>query len=148
MTITLPHEYGYVLLAATSTLFVNTLHSMFTSVARKKAGVKYPAAYASNEAAEKDPNVYVFNCAQKSHANFTENLTPFLGALLVSGLRYPVLAAALGAGWAACRAVYAWGYVKSGPGGRILGSALAGLIDISLKFMAIYTSVKFVLELQ
>ena len=56
--------------------------------------------------------------AQRAHANFTENLTPFLGGLLIAGLRFPVVAGGLGAGWVLARIIYAWGYAKNGPKGR------------------------------
>ncbi|KAK3904968.1 hypothetical protein C8A05DRAFT_31225 [Staphylotrichum tortipilum] len=146
MAITLPNEYGYVLLAASSTFFVNTLHTMLTSSARKKSGIKYPNSYASAEQADKDPKAFAFNCAQRAHNNFTENLTPFLGALLISGLRYPVYAAGLGALWSAGRVMFALGYTSSGPQGRILGSALGALSDIVLKLAAAYTALGFALE--
>ncbi|KAJ9142734.1 hypothetical protein NKR23_g7024 [Pleurostoma richardsiae] len=144
-SIEIPSEYGYVLLAATSTFFVNTYHMILTSQARKKSGILYPAAYASNEVAEKDPKAYAFNCAQRAHANYTENLTPFLGSLLISGLRYPLLAAGIGGAWALSRVIYAYGYVKSGPKGRTRGSGGSFLCDTTMKFMALYTSVMFVL---
>ncbi|KAL2136778.1 hypothetical protein VTI74DRAFT_1430 [Chaetomium olivicolor] len=140
MVITLPQEYGYVLAAATSTFFVNTFHSFLTSSHRKAANVKYPTTYVSTEQAEKDPKAYAFNCAQRAHANFTESLTPFLGALLVSGLKYPVYAAALGAVWSISRIVYALGYTKNGPQGRTAGALPASLSDLALKLMAAYTS--------
>ena len=57
--------------------------------------------------------------AQRSHANFTENQISFLGALLISGLRYPVASAVLGAGWAVSRVFYAIGYSAGGPKGRM-----------------------------
>lgn len=47
--------------------------------------------------------------AQRAHANFTENLTPFMATLLASGTRYPVQAAAMGAGWLVSRMVYTAG---------------------------------------
>lgn len=58
--------------------------------------------------------------AQRAHANFTENLTPFLGALLISGIQYPLFAASLGAVWSAARVVFALGYTSSGPQGRVV----------------------------
>jgi glutathione S-transferase len=60
--IVLPSDYGYVLFAAASTYFVNFYHIILTSSARKASGIIYPAAYASNEQAEKDPKAYAFNC--------------------------------------------------------------------------------------
>ncbi|KAK0619316.1 hypothetical protein B0T14DRAFT_205627 [Immersiella caudata] len=146
MTITLPAEYGAVLLAATSTFFVNVYHSGLTSKKRKAAGIAYPTAYASTELADKDPKAHAFNCAQRAHNNFTESLTPFLGALLITGLRFPVAAAYAGGLWSLGRAWYAHGYVSNGPKGRMVGSLIATLVDIGLKLAAAYTSVMFVLE--
>ncbi|CEI65739.1 hypothetical protein FVEN_g7578 [Fusarium venenatum] len=143
LVLELPAEYGYVLVAATSTFFINTLHVVLTSKARKRSGLKYPIPYASNDLAEKDAEAYKFNCAQRSHANFTENQISFLGALLISGLRYPVASAVLGAGWAASRVFYAIGYSAGGPQGRMGGSIGSTLCDVSLKFMAAYTSIMY-----
>ncbi|KAF4334364.1 glutathione S-transferase [Fusarium beomiforme] len=140
-----PKEYGYVLVAATSTFFINTLHMVLTSKARKRSGIRYPVAYASNELAEKDAEAYRFNCTQRAHANFTENQISFLGALLISGLRFPVASAVLGAGWAASRAFYAIGYSAGGPKGRTAGSIGAFLCDVPLKFMAAYTAIMYAL---
>lgn len=121
---------------------VNTFHFALTVKARQASGLKYPIAYASQEQAEKDPKAYAFNCAQRAHANYTENLTPFLGALLVSGLRYPTASAALGAGWVFARVWYAAGYASSGPKGRLAGSYLGVIPDTILKVMAVIASVK------
>ncbi|KAF5656509.1 glutathione s-transferase [Fusarium heterosporum] len=145
LVLELPAEYGYVLVAATSTFFVNTLHVVLTSKARKASGLKYPIPYASNDLAEKDAEAFKFNCAQRAHANFTENQISFLGALLISGLRYPVASAALGAGWAFSRVFYALGYSAGGPKGRMGGSIGSALCDVSLKFMAAYTSIMYAL---
>ncbi|WAO95025.1 Hypothetical protein NCS54_01263200 [Fusarium falciforme] len=144
-TIQLPEEYGYVLVAATSTFFINSLHVVLTSKARKASGLKYPIPYASNELAEKNDLAYKFNCAQRSHANFTENQISFLGALLISGLRFPVAAAAIGGGWALSRVIYAVGYSAGGPQGRMRGSIGSFLCDTILKFMAAYTSISYIL---
>lgn len=65
------------------------------------------------------PNT-VYTVAQRAHGNFIENQGSFLGALLISGLRYPTTAAVLGAGWVLARIVYAFGYTGSkGPAGRL-----------------------------
>jgi glutathione S-transferase len=58
-----------------------------------------------------------FNSAQRAHQNFNENHVIALGAMLISGLRYPVAAAALGAVWSVNRVVYAVGYTRSGESG-------------------------------
>ena len=146
MAITLPQEYSYVLLAATSTIFVNAYHSILTSSKRKASGVKYPTTYASEELAAKDPKVYAFNCAQRAHANFTENLTPALVGILVAGLKFPLIAAIGGGLWSFSRALFARGYVANGPSGRLLGGAPASIIDLSMKLLAAYTVITFAME--
>ncbi|KAK1778173.1 hypothetical protein QBC45DRAFT_414671 [Copromyces sp. CBS 386.78] len=140
--VTLPDEYGYVLLATVSTFFVNVFHSLNTGAQRKASGVKYPAAYASQEVAEKDPKAFAFNCAQRAHANFTENLTPAIGAMLIAGLKYPVLAGALGGLWSLSRVFYTIGYTKGGPQGRTKFAVVSSLSLLTLKLTAAYTAVQ------
>ncbi|EXV03617.1 MAPEG family protein [Metarhizium robertsii] len=141
----LPNHYSLVLAVASSTFFVNTFHMLRTSQLRKASGVVYPNSYASAERAEKDGKAYAFNCAQRAHANFTENHTSFLGALLISGLRFPMAAAAVGAAWTVFRILYLFGYTsQAGPRGRTTGALGSILADLILKFMAAYTSAKLV----
>ncbi|KAK4169164.1 hypothetical protein QBC43DRAFT_86076 [Cladorrhinum sp. PSN259] len=141
--VVLPAEYGYVLFAASTTFFVNTLHGFLTGKARRASGIKYPTSFASTEQAEKDVAAFKFNCAQRAHANFTENLTPFLGALLISGLKYPVAAAGAGLVWTTARVLFAIGYVSKGPQGRMVGSTVGTLTDLTLKVTAAYTALGF-----
>ncbi|KAK4147106.1 uncharacterized protein C8A04DRAFT_9259 [Dichotomopilus funicola] len=146
MSIVLPNDYGYVLLAATSTFVVNIVHGFLTSSSRKAAGIKYPNSYASAEQAEKDPRAFTFNCAQRAHNNFTENLTPFLGALLIAGLKYPTLAASLGGAWSVSRVLFAIGYTSKGPSGRIVGSAAGSLINFTLVGTSVYAALGYALN--
>lgn len=140
-----PGQYGLVLAAATSSFFVNTLHMIRTSSLRKESGVKYPNAYASSQEAEKNNRAYTFNCAQRAHANFTENHTSFLGALLISGMYFPLAASTLGTVWSVSRILYLYGYTsQAGPPGRRIGASGSALSDLILKFMAAYTSYQIV----
>ena len=71
--------------------------------------------------ADADSLVFPRSLAQRAHANFIENQPTFLSLLAVSGLRYPVAAAALGATWMFGRVAYGMGYASSrGPEGRVL----------------------------
>ncbi|KAB8291688.1 hypothetical protein EYC80_006488 [Monilinia laxa] len=97
VTITLDPDYGYVILAATSTFVLNVIHGINTGTYRKAAKVDYPAAYAP--ASRTDPEAHRFNCAQRAHANFTENHSIAVSALLISGLQFPKTAALLGGAW-------------------------------------------------
>ncbi|KAF4470578.1 MAPEG family [Fusarium albosuccineum] len=122
---------GFVLAVATSTFFLNTIHAYRTSTIRESSGVQYPASYASEERATKDPQAFLFNCAQRAHANFTENLTPFLGSLLIAGLRFPVASASIDAVWSASRIVYLVGYTSGAgpPGRRLCQDTVRNLVD-------------------
>ncbi|KKY32973.1 putative microsomal glutathione s-transferase [Diaporthe ampelina] len=139
------NDYGYVLLTAASTVFVNMWHATLTSKARKASGIGYPNAYATAEQARDSPAAYNLNCAQRAHANFTENLTPFMASLLISGTRYPVQSAVMGAGWLVSRIAYTAGYTSSnGPKGRLTGAIGHYLFGLSLALTACYTSVQMV----
>ncbi|KAG6353937.1 hypothetical protein INS49_005194 [Diaporthe citri] len=162
------NNYGYVLLAAASTVFVNIWHGSQTVKARKASGIGYPNTYATDEQAKASPAAFQLNCgkscpllcthhnwriwktdsvrmiAQRAHANFTENLTPFMATLLIAGTRYPLQAAVLGAGWLVSRIVYTAGYTSNGPKGRVAGSAGHYLFGVSLALTACYTSVQMV----
>jgi len=174
LTFTVPKEYGqvhslkapnisssnsifsssYVILTATTTLFVGMFHVVRTGGPRKAAKIPYPQPYAfsncntadvqaASSGAEKETalNNYLFNCAQRAHGNFLESLALFMPALLVAGVRYPVAAAVLGQIWNVGRVVYAIGYTqkdgKNGSG-RLYGSVqyigLIGVVGLMAKF--------------
>ncbi|KAI9650349.1 hypothetical protein NHQ30_000362 [Ciborinia camelliae] len=116
VTITLDSDYGYVILAATSTFILNLMHGINTGRYRRAAKIDYPAAYAPST--RTDTEAHLFNCAQRAHANFTENHSIAVTALLVSGLEFPRTAALMGAGWSLSRWVYMRGYSRGGEGGK------------------------------
>ena len=92
---------------------INSWHAFQTKGYRNKAQVPYPETYAPASEAAKDPAKYQFNCAQRAHANYTENLPAFALATIVAGLRFPVIAAAVGTAWLVGRVGYARGYTKT-----------------------------------
>ncbi|KAG9250375.1 MAPEG family protein [Emericellopsis atlantica] len=144
-TLQLPDEYGYILAVASSTFLLNTYHFFLTGSSRRASGVAYPAPYATDEQVAKNPKALTFNCAQRAHANFIENQPSFLGALAIAGLRFPMTSAVLGATWVFGRLAYAIGYTSSGPKGRLFGFAVSALSDNSLRLMAMYASVMYVM---
>ncbi|QRV87752.1 DDE family endonuclease [Ceratobasidium sp. AG-Ba] len=115
VTITLPEHYGYVVLAAVSTGFLTAWQTSYVSSGRKKAGVKYPQMYAEREQMEKDPEAVRYNCAQRAHQNTLEWLPHVLFFLPFLGLRHPIAAASLGAGWNFGRILYTLGYTTGDP---------------------------------
>ena len=106
------NSYSYVLLAATSTAFINLWHSSLVGSYRRASGVPYPNAYAPASEAATSKEKYLFNCAQRAHSNFLEALPTVLSTLMISGLKYPVASAAMGAAWGVGRIVYTLGYTK------------------------------------
>merc|ERR1712000_147847 len=91
LVLEVPKEYGYVLAVASATGFVNLLHFFTTAKYRKASGVAYPAPYATEEQCKDNAMAVKFNCAQRAHSNFGENIISFLPALAISGLTYPWL---------------------------------------------------------
>ncbi|KAI1164369.1 MAPEG family protein [Nemania serpens] len=134
-----PKQYGYVLAVATSTIFINTYHKSLTYSARKASGIQYPTSYATQEQADRDPKAYKFNSAQRAHANFTENLAPFVTALLIAGLGYPEFATYAGAAWVVGRFAYAFAYAKYGPRARTAGYVVAHIGKMAVTVMAALT---------
>lgn len=115
-TITIDPNYGYVLLAASTSFIVAQIHGINTGKYRAAAKVGYPAAYAPSSRTDKD--AFLFNCAQRAHANYIENLPSFLGALLLAGIKFPITAAIMGLGWSVSRYMYMVGYCNGTEGGK------------------------------
>ncbi|MCJ1473231.1 hypothetical protein MMC13_001882 [Lambiella insularis] len=125
VTFTIPKEYGYVLLVAASTSLLNFWLGSYVGYYRKPAKVPYPNAYATASEAASSQEKYLFNCAQRGHANFIEQQSSFLTILLISGLKYPVLSAGMGSLWVVSRIMYAVGYTRpqyTNGSGRLWGS--------------------------
>jgi uncharacterized membrane protein YecN with MAPEG domain len=104
----LPDHYGYVALSVGSAALLNQYLAVRVALARREAGVAYPALYAegTGEAAN------VFNCTQRAHQNTLEYIPTALACQIVMGLQFPIAAGALGAAWtlgrcAAARFFYA-----------------------------------------
>ncbi|KAH8146729.1 uncharacterized protein LAJ45_09103 [Morchella importuna] len=113
-------EHGYALAAMAFTGLLGQWHAIVVGTARKAAGVPYPNAYVTHEDAEKDIKKYQFNCAQRSHANYMENLAVVFPLMVASAPLYPMATAVLGGIWSVGRIFYTLGYKssKQGDGGK------------------------------
>lgn len=103
---------------------VSQYHGAFVSRQRRPAKVSYPNTYATADEASKDPLKWRFNCAQRAHSNYLENLAVFLPTFLASSVLHPIAASVFGAIWLTGRIVYAHGYASSKHGstsGRFKG---------------------------
>ncbi|KAG9093239.1 hypothetical protein FS749_014802 [Ceratobasidium sp. UAMH 11750] len=140
-TITLPESYGYVALAAMSTGFLTLWQTTFVTKARKKSGVKYPQMYAEQAQVDKDPEALKLNCAQRAHQNTLESLPQVLFSLAFLGLRRPILAASLGAGWTFGRILYTLGYNTGDPSKRnSRGGILSSVTGLALMLSTTYAA--------
>ncbi|KAF3178069.1 hypothetical protein TWF106_004494 [Orbilia oligospora] len=150
MEITLTPEYGYVLLVALASTFINQWHGIVVTGARMKAKVPYPNAYALHAESPTGSDKYTFNCTQRAHQNYLENLPNLYVPMFISGLVYPKFAAGAGAVYLFGRILYAIGYKnpkKETGKGRYLGAPVfypaqlglwgaAGYVCYSLIFSA------------
>jgi glutathione S-transferase len=92
---------------------LNLYHGILVGVERKASNVPYPNAYAAHAEAVADIKKYRFNCAQRAHQNYLENLPIMLVTSAIAGIRHPVPTAIMGLVWCAGRVVYAKGYINS-----------------------------------
>lgn len=135
---------------AASSYLVSIWHGARVGSFRKSAGIPYPNAYASAESIatatpDKKQAMYLFNCAQRAHYNFLENYPIALSGMLLSGLKYPVAAAATGTLWTVSRLFYATGYTdKTKEAGKGRYNGLGGLFWVcQLAFVGMISKAGF-----
>ncbi len=129
---TISDDYGWVILVALSSWFLNLFQFFFIGRARKKDKVFPPITFAEG----KDR----FNGAFRAHQNTLEMLPFFLVALLLAGLRHTVESAGVGLGWIAARILYSVAYYSGHNKGRMGGFFLTMLIQLTLTCLAISTA--------
>ena len=78
---------SYVLSVASLSTVVAGWHSMNTVKFRKQSKVGYPNAYVTDAEAKESKDKYLFNCAQRAHANYLEKQPQVLVGLLIGGVR-------------------------------------------------------------
>ncbi|EPS73711.1 hypothetical protein M569_01049, partial [Genlisea aurea] len=105
--VTLPGEYGYVILVLVFYSFINFWMLLRVGQARRKYKVFYPALYA-NESENKDAKL--FNCIQRGHQNSVEFMPLFFMLMIVGGLKHPLTSASFGVVYCIARIFYFTGY--------------------------------------
>ena len=88
---------------------------------------------------------YDFNNAQRAHYNFLEMSPSTFVWLFIAGIYFPIPAAVLGFGVFIFRLVYTIGYVKGGPGGRLVGAIANDLLLLGLVGLSFASGVMFVM---
>eukprot|EP00884_Botryococcus_braunii_P002283 jgi/Botrbrau1/12055/Bobra.0295s0010.1 len=117
---------------------INQWMSFQVIAARKKYNVPYPRLYAEGASAEAES----FNCVQRGHQNFLENLPLFLGMQLLLASIYPRTAAGLIVLWAVGRVVYFLGYAKGDPNKRLPGAVVSSLTQLGSYFAVIFLGLR------
>ncbi|KAM5531407.1 hypothetical protein V8D89_014931 [Ganoderma adspersum] len=120
MSIVLPKEYAYPAAAAVSTFWLLLYQTARVSMARKASKVDYPQVYAEKAEAAENPAAFKFNCTQRAHQNTLESLPMILASTLITGVKYPKVAASLCRVWTVCRVLYTIGYSTGIPKKRNL----------------------------
>jgi glutathione S-transferase len=110
----LPKGYGYVVLTAAGSVFLNVWLARNVAVARKKYKIEYPTMYSA------DNNE--FNCIQRAHQQTLELYPQFLFLLFIGGLQLPKLTAGAGVVYLIGRVVFAKGYYTGDPAKRNYGA--------------------------
>jgi len=119
VSIQLDKDHGYIFLVVAGSVLLNLWQMMKVGGARKKFNVMYPKMYSDDEH---------FNCYQRAHQNYLENLPLFLALLFLSSLYMPKYAAMCGALWLVARAIYSLGYYTGNPKNRIYGFLISKLL--------------------
>lgn len=126
LTITVPQGYGYTVLVALGVIPILAMGlGVIPGTLRKEAQVPYPNLYATSEQAKNNPKAHKYNCAQRAHGNYLENMPQTIASMMFAGLFYPTATPVLGAIWTVFRIVYAYGYIESSKPqgkGRLNGS--------------------------
>lgn len=148
LAITIPDNYGYTALIALGVLpLMSFIQGSVVTSLRKPAKVPYPNHYATAEQVKASPEAYKFNCAQRAHGNFLENMPQTLALMLFNGLFYPTATPVLGGIWVLGRSLYAYGYITSTPGsngkGRSIGSIFY-LGQLGLLVLAVTSAIKMI----
>ena len=85
VSVELVKEHGYVMLVVAGTVLLNLWQMMKVGGARKQFNVLYPKMYSEDKEH--------FNCYQRAHQNYLENIPLFLALLLLSSLFMPLYSA-------------------------------------------------------
>ncbi|XP_047310027.1 microsomal glutathione S-transferase 3-like [Impatiens glandulifera] len=140
--LTLPKEFGYVVLAIVHYCFLNFWMARQVGKARQKYKVFYPTLYAS-EAENKDAKL--FNCVQRGHQSSLEMMPMFFILTTLAGIRHPFVAASLGFIYTITRYFFFIGYSTGDPQKRLSIGKFGFLALMGLMVCSISCGIRFIL---
>ncbi|KAH9995997.1 hypothetical protein BJV77DRAFT_187579 [Russula vinacea] len=114
-TIYVPTGFSWVAASLVSVATILQWQAMYVGNARKKASIPYPQAYAEKAEQESAIEAKVFNCTQRAHQNTLENAPVIVLTTLITGLHYPIAAAAGCGFWSFTRILYMLRYGTGEP---------------------------------
>jgi len=139
-TVTIPQGFQYVGASILSTVFVLVGQILTVSKMRKRSGIKYPQLYAEKAEVAASKDALIFNCAQRAHQNTLETLPIIYVTTILTGLKYPILAASACGMWSVSRIAYTRGYVSGDPNRRTGVVYKFGSISMIVLFLSsVYT---------
>lgn len=142
MTLVLPDGYQYVAGSLLSAAWVIIWQILRINPARKAAGIPYPQLYAENTQLKDNPAALRYNCVQRCHQNTLESIPLILISTLITGLKYPYIAATMSFFWVLTRVAFTIGYSSGVPNKRAAGAASGSLVLMGLLVAATVTVVQ------
>jgi len=142
-----PEGFQYVVASLLATGFLLQGQASVVGKYRKKAGIKYPQLYAEKAEADASKDAALFNCAQRAHHNTLENMPIVIITTLISGLRYPHIAASFCAAFVVGRVAYTRGYLTGDPSKRYAqGGVLNAIGLVGLAVTSTFTAGAMIYE--
>ncbi|GAX20857.1 glutathione S-transferase [Fistulifera solaris] len=140
ITITVPDNYGYVILSTVvgSMFLVPTIMGGSVMTARKECDVPYPNLYATPGFHKRADE---FNRVQRGHQNMFESLGTFAIANLIGGLRHPITCTACSVLYSAGCYLYLLGYKDMGKDVKMARYAKGGAIKFIGYFGSIFATI-------
>ncbi|OMH85369.1 Microsomal glutathione S-transferase 3 [Zancudomyces culisetae] len=121
-------DYRYNILAASGMLLQCQIAAIICGRMRRKYKVEYPDMGCGRFSKKLSDKEWVeFNSAVRVHQNYVEQLPIAVGSVLIGGLYFPKITAAIGGMYVIGRGLFAHGYIQFGPKGRMTGAILQNL---------------------
>eukprot|EP00834_Sanchytrium_tribonematis_P005125 NODE_290_length_10614_cov_1.553590.p9 type:complete len:166 gc:universal NODE_290_length_10614_cov_1.553590:6950-6453(-) len=135
--------YGYCVATASTLAFHCYSQGFYISKLRREFGLNYPDVGSGRYSDKLTDEQWVkFNCYQRAHHNYLEQIPMTLVWLLVGGIKYPEIATGLGLSVFVGRQLYVSGYRKKGPQGRKLGGYVSSASMLGLFVTSIVSALK------
>lgn len=146
LAIGLSRDYAWVILSSATIAMQVVFTGFGVGKLRKSLNVPYPDMGNGRFAAKlNDEDWEKFNNYQRAHYNYVEQVSSIQTLLLLGGLFYPKIAAALGLKYVFGRFLFTRGYRKHGAKGRLTGSPFIAISLLGLFGVTVFGSTKALL---